>query len=60
MPTVEVKWWEGRTEEQKEAVIRGITKVLEDVGVPADHTNIIITDYPKSNWGVHGVQASKL
>ncbi|MBU0614811.1 MAG: tautomerase family protein [Nanoarchaeota archaeon] len=60
MPIVEVKMWSGRTEEQKEQIIQGITKVLEDVGVPAEKTTVIITDYPKSNWGTKGVQASKL
>ena len=60
MPVVVVEMWEGRTEEQKETLIKGITKTFSDIGVDAQKLQIIIHDIPKSNWGVGGEQASKL
>jgi 4-oxalocrotonate tautomerase len=52
--------WQGRTEEQKAKLIKGITKVFEDMGVPADRLHIIIHDVPKCNWGTCGEPASKI
>jgi len=60
MPVVIVEMWEGRTDEQKEELIRGITEAFERIGVPAEALNIIIHDIPKANWGLLGKQASKL
>jgi 4-oxalocrotonate tautomerase len=60
MPVVIVEMWEGRTEEQKEKLIKGITKVFEDIGTKAEAVNIVIHDIPKSNWGSKGQQASKM
>ncbi|MCD6088339.1 2-hydroxymuconate tautomerase family protein [Candidatus Bathyarchaeota archaeon] len=60
MPVVIVEMWEGRTDEQKEELIRGITEAFERIGVPAEALNIIIHDVPKANWGLRGKQASKL
>ncbi|MEM2026192.1 MAG: 2-hydroxymuconate tautomerase [Candidatus Bathyarchaeia archaeon] len=59
MPVVIVEMWAGRTEEQKAAVIRGITKVFEDIGIKPEHVQVIIHEIPKNNWGVGGEQASK-
>lgn len=60
MPVVIVEMWAGRTEEQKAAIIRGITKAFEEIGVKSEHVQIIIHDVPKTNWGIGGKQASKL
>lgn len=60
MPVVIVEMWEGRTDEQKEELIRGITEAFERIGIPAEALNIIIHDVPKANWGLRGKQASKL
>ncbi len=59
IPVVIVEMWEGRTEEQKEKLIKGITKTFEELGVGAEWVNIIIHDVNKSNWGIRGEQASK-
>lgn len=45
MPVVIVEMWQGRTEEQKATLIKGITKVFKDIGVPADWLHIISTTY---------------
>lgn len=60
LPVVIVEMWSGRTDEQKERLIRAVTKAFEEVGVKREHLSIIIHDVPKSNWGIGGEQASKL
>ena len=60
MPVVQVEMWEGRTEEQKEKLIKGITKAFEEIGVNPVGLTIIIHDVTKSNWGMRGEQASKI
>jgi 4-oxalocrotonate tautomerase len=60
MPVVIIEMWAGRTEEQKEKLIKGITKAFEEIGIKAEHLNIIIHDIPKTNWGMRGEQASKI
>jgi len=59
MPVVIVEMWQGRTDEQKAKLIKGVTKAFEEIGVPPDRLQIIIHDVPKSNWGSGGEQASK-
>lgn len=58
-PVVIVEMWEGRTLEQKEKIIKGITKAFEDIGTKAAAVSIILHDVPKSNWGTNGQPASK-
>ena len=60
LPVVVIEMWEGRTEEQKAKLIKGITEVFKEIGVEPEHLSILIHDVPKSNWGVRGEQASKL
>ena len=60
MPVVIVEMWEGRTSEQKEVLIKGITKAFEEIGTKTESLHIVIHDVPKSNWGLRGQQASKL
>jgi 4-oxalocrotonate tautomerase len=60
MPVVIVEMWEGRTGEQKEKLIHGITKAFEEIGTKAEQVNIVLHDVPKSNWGSKGQQASKM
>ena len=60
MPVIIIEMWEGKTSEQKERLIKGITKVFEEIGVKSEHVHIVIHDVPKSNWGMRGEQASKM
>ena len=60
MPVVVVEMWEGRTSEQKEKLIKAVTKAFEEIGVKPESLHIIIHDVPKINWGTRGQQASKL
>lgn len=60
MPVVTIEMWEGRTPEQKETLIKGITKAFEEIGTKPESLHIIIHDVSKTNWGMRGQQASKL
>ena len=60
MPIVIVEMWEGRTPDQKEKLIHGITKAFEEIGTKPESLHIVIHDVPRTNWGTRGEQASKL
>jgi len=59
MPVVHVYTWTGRTPENKEKLIKGITKVFEELGTPASAVTVIIIDVPKDSWGREGKVAGK-
>ena len=46
---VSVEMWEGRTEEQKEKLIKGICRAFEERGVSPEWLTVTIHDMPKSN-----------
>ena len=58
MPIVRVDFWEGVGEEKVKTMIRGITNVMVDLGVPAHAVEVIVYEIPKTHWGVGGVPAS--
>jgi 4-oxalocrotonate tautomerase len=60
LPVVIIETWSGKTEDQKATLIRGITRVFGEIGVPAEQVQIIIHDIPKVNWGMNGEQVSRL
>jgi 4-oxalocrotonate tautomerase len=52
---------EGRTTEQKKAVIEKVTQALvEATGTPIANVRVWIHDVPKENWGIAGVSAKDL
>jgi 4-oxalocrotonate tautomerase len=61
VPVVIVEMWEGRTAEQKEKLIKCITRAFEEsLGTKAESLQIVIHDVPKINWGMKGEQAAKV
>jgi 4-oxalocrotonate tautomerase len=54
MPVVQVFVWSGITKENKKKMIEGMTKVLEELGIPRDAITIIIYEVPKSDWASGG------
>jgi 4-oxalocrotonate tautomerase len=54
MPVVQVFVWSGITKENKKKMVEGMTKVLEEVGIPRDAITIIIYEVPKSDWASGG------
>ncbi|MFW6195662.1 MAG: 2-hydroxymuconate tautomerase [Chloroflexota bacterium] len=60
MPSVHVYMHEGRTQEQKKALVQDITEaVVKNTGAPADATEVILHDVKKSDWAKAGVFASE-
>jgi 4-oxalocrotonate tautomerase len=61
MPFAQIYMLEGRTEEQKRAVIEKVTQALvEAVGAPVSAVRVLIQEVPKTNWGIAGVSAKDL
>lgn len=61
MPFAQIYMLEGRSEEQKRAVIEKVTDALvEAVGAPRETVRVWIHDMPKENWGIAGVSAKEL
>lgn len=61
MPFAQIYILEGRTEEQKRAVIEKVTRALvEAIDAPKENVRVWIHDVPKSNWGIAGVSAKDL
>lgn len=61
MPFAQIFMIEGRTEEQKKAVIEKVTQALvEAVNAPKESVRVWIQDVPKENWGIAGVSAKEL
>ena len=61
MPFAQIHILEGRTEEQKKAVIEKVSQALvEATGTPIANVRVWITEVPKENWGIAGVSAKEL
>lgn len=61
MPFAQIYMIEGRTEEQKRAVIEKVSAALvEATGTPIANVRVWIQDVPKENWGIAGTSAKDL
>ena len=61
MPFAQIYMLEGRTVEQKKAVIEKVTTALhEAVDAPREHVRVCIVEVPKANWGIAGKSAQDL
>jgi 4-oxalocrotonate tautomerase len=54
LPVVQVSVWSGISEENKKKIVEGITKVIEETGVPREAITIIIYEVPKNDWASGG------
>lgn len=54
MPMVEIKWYKGRTPEQKRKVAAAVEKAMQEVGVPAGVTHVVFHDIDREDWIVPG------
>jgi 4-oxalocrotonate tautomerase len=59
MPIVHVYMWSGVSRETKVRIIKGITKVFEELGIPRQAVEVVIHEVPKENWGIGGELASE-
>jgi 4-oxalocrotonate tautomerase len=59
MPTIRVDMMEGRTPEQKTALVKAITQaVVDSLGSSPESVDILLYDIPRQNWATGGVQWS--
>lgn len=58
---IEVSMFEGRSEEAKRALIRELfTRLEAEAGLKPHSVEITITETPKVNWGIRGMNAEDL
>lgn len=56
MPVVTVQLWEGRTLEQKRALVRAITDAMvEHAGARPEGLHVILQEIPRENWARAGL-----
>jgi len=59
MPIVTVKMLEGRTDDQKRALIQKVTAaVSETTNAPAERVSVVIEEMSPNNFGIAGIRAS--
>lgn len=54
MPVVQVTVWAGMSKENKKKVVEGMTRVLQEIGIPSEAITIIIYETEKTNWASGG------
>jgi 4-oxalocrotonate tautomerase len=55
MPLIQVTMVQGRTVEQKHALIRGLTAAMHDsTGTPVDRIRVAIYEVTADDWGIGG------
>lgn len=59
MPLIRVEMLEGRTPDQKTALVKALTQaVVETLGSKPDVVDVMLFDIPRTNWATGGVQWS--
>jgi 4-oxalocrotonate tautomerase len=60
MPLIQVNMLEGRPPEKVKELIENITDtVSETLGAPKQSVRVLVTEMPKTHWGIAGVPASE-
>jgi 4-oxalocrotonate tautomerase len=60
MPTLKVEMLEGRTPEQKTALVKALTQaVVDSLGSKPESIDVLLFDIPRQNWATGGVQWSE-
>lgn len=61
MPIAQIHILEGRSDEQKEALISEVTQaIMKALDAPQQSVRVIISEMPKQNFGIAGESAKKL
>jgi 4-oxalocrotonate tautomerase len=61
MPIAQLYIIEGRTDEQKETLIREVSEAMaRSIDAPMDRIRVMITEMPKQHFGIGGQSAKKL
>jgi 4-oxalocrotonate tautomerase len=60
MPTIKVELLEGRTPEQKTALVKALTQaVVDSLGSKPESVDVLLFDIPRQNWATGGIQWSE-
>lgn len=59
MPVVMIELFEGRTDEEKKQLAKGITAEFVNIGIPAEAVQIFLNEHPKTNVARGGKLASE-
>lgn len=60
MPVIRIDLWEGRTLEQKDALIREVTEAtVKALKVDPVNVIVILNEVSKNHWGVGGRRSSR-
>ncbi len=60
MPVIRIDLWEGRTLEQKDALIKKVTEAtVKALKVAPVNVIVILNEVSKDHWGVAGERSSK-
>jgi 4-oxalocrotonate tautomerase len=60
MPVVHIYMYAGRSKEQKNEMVRRISKDFEEVlSIKPESLNVLFHDVEKSDWGIRGTLASE-
>lgn len=61
MPIAHLEILEGRTDEQRARLISEVTEAISRaIDAPKERIRVIVTEIPKSNWGIGGIPASEI
>ncbi|MEE2652667.1 MAG: 2-hydroxymuconate tautomerase [Pseudomonadota bacterium] len=61
MPIAQLYIIEGRSDEQKETLIREVTEAMSrSLDAPMERIRVMITEMPKQHFGIAGQSAKKL
>ncbi|AGK53623.1 4-oxalocrotonate tautomerase [Bacillus sp. 1NLA3E] len=60
MPIIQINIMEGRPPEKIKALIENITDtVVETLDAPKQSVRVLVTEMPKTHWGIAGVPVSE-
>jgi len=61
MPIINIQIMEGRPPEKIKSLIERVTDaVSEELNSPKDRIRVLVSEVPKTHWGIGGVPASDL
>lgn len=61
MPIINIQILQGRPEEKVKEVIQNITETVSlTLDVPKERVRVIVTEVPKTHWGIGGIPASSM
>ncbi|WP_256761949.1 4-oxalocrotonate tautomerase [Cohnella sp. WQ 127256] len=61
MPIINIQLMEGRSPEKIRSLIETVTDaVAEELNSPKERIRVLVTEVPKTHWGIGGVPASEI